>query len=138
MKSAKELYQITLAQTPMLVEKVLDGVREHIIESCERDAKLGAVYYTIHLKRAHGFIKEELLKECIKLAKEFEKEEYKVCIEDTGNGYYVNFSMTFSWNGQIEEGLLKRYGKRYHLYDTDNGIDLENVSIEESEISEEM
>lgn len=129
MKTAKELYEITLAQKPKLVAKVLDGVKEHVIKSCERDAELGAVYYTIHLQRAHTFIKEELLKECIKLAKEFEKENFKVYIDDTGNGYYTNLSMTFSWNGQIEEGLLKKYGKRCHLYDTDNGIS-KNIDIE--------
>lgn len=110
-----------MEQKSILVEKVLDGVREHIIESCERYAARGATCYSIHLKQDYALIKDLLLEECIKLSKEFQDNGYKVSIDDSGKGYYVNFIITISWNDKVEicEGILHN---NCHLYDTDNGI----------------
>lgn len=122
MKSAQELYEITMQQKPKLVEKVLEGVREHIIECLDRESKKGATYYSIHLKKECAFVKDLLLEECIKLSKEFEENGYKVSIDDSGNGYYIDFIMTVSWNGKVKTREKTAFHKNQHLYDTDNGV----------------
>ena len=40
-KTAEELYKITLDRRPEIVERILVGVREHIIERCEEEANKG-------------------------------------------------------------------------------------------------
>lgn len=122
MKTAKELRDLSKSQIPKIVGNVLSDVKEHIINSCEMEASRGASHYSIRLKQCYVFVKEELLNECIKLANEFEINGYKVSIYDVGNDYFAKFIMTFSWNGEVQDGLVKMHGKKYHLYDTDNGI----------------
>ena len=48
-KTAEELYKITLDRRPEIVERILVGVREHIIERCEEEANRGNTQYTIYL-----------------------------------------------------------------------------------------
>ena len=115
MKSAQELYEFTMEQKPKLVDKVLRGVKEHIVECLDRESKRGATYYSIYLNETHAFVKDLLLEECIKLSHEFEENGYKVSIDDSGNGYYVNFIITVSWDGKVKS---RETGDR-HLYETD-------------------
>lgn len=120
------MYELSRVQTPKLVAEILDGVREHVIKRCEEEAKKGATFYFIYLREGSHFIKEDLLVECIKLAKEFENNGYKVSIENSGNGCYVNFVMSFSWNGEVVKVTRRGFGKNEFLYDSDNGVFKEN------------
>ena len=122
MKSASELHEISKKQAPILVKKVLDGVREHCIHRCLQEANDGSTYYSIYLKQTRSFAKELLLEECIKLAKEFEDNEYKVSIDDSGNGYYIDFIMTFSWDGNVKCRESNSFSMKRHLYDTERGV----------------
>ena len=124
MKTAQELYKISKTKAPEIVAKILNGVKEHVIKKCEEKAYEGATYYTIRLTGGLSYVKDLLLKECIKIAKEFEKDEnkYKVSIDDFGNGYYVNFHMTFSWDGKV-------HSSEFCLYNTDQGIKKEKRKI---------
>lgn len=119
MKTASELYKFTMEQKTQIVADILDGAREVLINNSERDALRGATSYSLHLKEGYGFTKPLLLEECIKLLKEFEDNEYKVSIDDSGNGYYVKFVLTISWNGEVRDS---RSCTDKHLYDTDNGL----------------
>lgn len=121
MKTAHELYKISKNKAPEIVAGILVGVREHIIQRCEEEANKGATYYSIYLKKGLSYTKDLLLEECIKLAKEFENNGYKVSIEDNGNGYYVDFIMHFSWNDKIVV-YGRNFGHKELLYTTDNGI----------------
>lgn len=129
MKSASELYEFTMQQKPKLVEKVLEGVREHIIECLDRDSQRGATYYSIYLNKERAFVKDLLLEECIKLAKEFEDNEYKVSIDDSGNSYYIDFIITVSWDGKVKTREKATFSNNKHLYDTDNGV----INVEDLE-----
>ena len=122
MKTAQELYKISQIKAPEIVAAILEGVREHIIQRCEEEANKGATYYSIYLKKGLSFTKDLLLEECIKIAKEFEDNGYKVSIEDNGNGYYVDFIMRFSWNDKVVEFDGRSFGHNELLYTTDNGI----------------
>lgn len=122
MKSAKELYEISKEQAPLLVRAVLDGVKEHCITRCEEEANIGSTTYAIYLKQTREFAKELLLEKCIELVKDFEENGYKVSIDDSGNGYYIDFIITFSWDGLIRKKHDKHFGVYKHLYDTENGI----------------
>ena len=122
MKTAQELYEISKKKAPEIVTEILDGVREHIIQRCEEEANKGATYYSIYLKKGLSFIKDLLLEECIKLVKEFEDNGYKVSIEDTGNDYYADFVMRFSWNGRLSEFNEKSFGHNELLYTTDDRL----------------
>ena len=62
------------------------------------------------------------LEECIKLVKEFEDNGYKVSIEDSGNGYYADFIMRFSWNDRLIEFNGRSFGHNKLLYTTDDGL----------------
>ena len=121
-KTAQELYEISKNKAPEIVAAILEGVREHIIQRCEEEANKGATYYSIYLKKGLFFTKDLLLEECIKIAKEFEDNGYKVSIEDNGNGYYVDFIMRFSWNNKVVEFDGRSFGHNELLYTTDNGI----------------
>lgn len=114
--SAKELYEISQESVPKIVANILNGVRTHVIQKCEEVAYDGGTSYTIYLKNGLSYVKNLLLDECIKIAKEFENEGYKVSIGDRCNGYYVSFYMDFSWDGSIEGS------SRSCLYTTDKGI----------------
>ena len=122
MKTAQELYKISQIKAPEIVSDILNGVKEHIIQRCEQEANKGATYYSIYLKKGLSYTKDLLLEECIKLAKEFENNGYKVSIEDSGNGYYVDFIMRFSWNDKVVKFDGKSFGHNELLYTTDNGI----------------
>ena len=122
MKTAQELYEISQTKAPEIIADILDGVREHIIQRCEQEANEGATCYSIYLNKGLSFIKDLLLEECIKIAKEFEDNGYKVSIEDNGNGYYVDFIMRFSWNDKVVEFDGRSFGHNELLYTTDNGI----------------
>lgn len=122
MKTAQELYKISQVKAPEIVAGILDGVREHIIERCEEEANKGATYYSIYLKKGLSFTKDLLLEECIKLAKEFEENGYKVSIEDIGNGYYVSLVMRFSWSDRIVWFDGGSFGHNKLLYTTDDGL----------------
>ena len=122
MKSAQELYAISKKQIPLLVKGVLDGVKEHCIIRCEEEANKGSTYYSIYLNQTHGFAKGFLLDKCIELAKEFEENGYKVSIDDSGNGHYVDFIITFSWDEIVHKKGSNSLYSREHLYDTDKGI----------------
>ena len=121
-KPAQELYKISKMKAPEIVAGILDGVREHIIERCEEEANKGATYYSIYLKKGLSFTKDLLLEECIKLVKEFEDNGYKVSIEDSGNGYYADFIMRFSWNDRLIEFNGRSFGHNKLLYTTDDGL----------------
>lgn len=138
MKSANELHEISKKQTPIIVNKVLDGVKEHCIHRCIQEANGGSTYYSIYLKQARSFVREVLLEECIKLAKDFEDNGYKVSIDDSGNGYYIDFIMTFSWDGNVKRKESNSFGTKRHLYDTDNGVINEEILIEEWDDDEEF
>lgn len=138
MKSANELHEISKKQAPTIVNKVLDGVKEHCIHRCIQEANGGSTYYSIYLKQALSFVREVLLEECIKLAKEFEDNGYKVSIDDSGNGYYIDFIMTFSWDGNVKCKESNSFGMKRHLYDTDNGVVNEEILIEEWDDNEEF
>jgi hypothetical protein len=122
MKSAKELYEISKEQAPLLVKSVLGGVKEHCITRCEEEANTGSTTYAIYLNKTREFAKELLLEKCIELVKDFEDNGYKVSIDDSGNGYYIEFIITFSWDGLIYKKHDKYFGEYEHLYDTENGI----------------
>lgn len=123
MKTAKELYKISKEQAPLLVKNVLDGVKKHCITRCEEEANIGSTSYSIYLKQTRAFAKELLLEKCIELVKDFEDNGFKVSIDDSGNGYYIDFIITFSWDGIVhKKGSCSLYS-REHLYDTDKGID---------------
>ena len=122
MKTAQELYEISQTKAPEIIADILDGVREHIIQRCEQEANKGATYYSIYLNKGLSFIKDLLLEECIKIAKEFEDNGYKVSIEDNGNGYYVDFIMRFSWNDKVVEFDGRSFGHNELLYTTDKEI----------------
>lgn len=121
-KTAQELYEISKNKAPEIVAGILDGVREHIIQRCEEEANEGATYYSIYLKKGLSYTKDLLLEECIKLVKEFENNGYKVSIEDSGNGYYANFVMRFSWNNKIVKFNDRSFGHNELLYTTDSGV----------------
>lgn len=121
-KTATELYEISKNKAPEIVAGILDGVREHIIQRCEEEANKGATYYSIYLKKGLYFVKDLLLEECIKVAKEFEDNGYKVSIEDSGNGYYANFVMRLSWDDKIVKFNDRSFGHNELLYTTDNGL----------------
>lgn len=121
-KTAQELYEISKNKAPEIVASILDGVREHIIQRCEEEANKGATYYSIYLKKGLSYTKNLLLEECIKLVKEFENNGYKVSIEDSGNGYYANFVMRFSWDDKIVKFNDRSFGHNELLYITDNGV----------------
>ena len=122
MKTAQELYKISQTKAPEIVTNILDGVREHIVQRCEQEANEGATCYSIYLNKGLSFIKDLLLEECIKIAKEFENNGYKVSIKDNGNGYYVDFVMRFSWNDKFVEFDGRNFDYKKLLYTTDNGI----------------
>ena len=122
MKTAKELYKISKEQSLLLVKNVLDGVKEHCIERCEEEADIGSTYYSIYLEQTRNFVKELLLEKCIELIKEFEDNGFKVSIDDSGNGCYIHFIITFSWDEIIRKKYDKHFGAFGHLYDTENGI----------------
>ena len=122
MRRAEELYEFTMQQKPKLVEAVLEGVREHIIECLDRDSKRGATNYSIYLKKERAFVKDLLLEECIKLAKDFEENGYKISIDDSGNGYYIDFIVTVSWDSKVKTCEKAIFHNNRHLYDTDNGV----------------
>ena len=122
MKTAQELYKISQIKAPEIVAAILEGVREHIIQRCEGEANKGATYYSIYLKKGLFYTKDLLLEECIKIAKEFENNGYKVSIEDSGNGYYANFVMRFSWDDKIVKFNDRSFGHNELLYTTDNGV----------------
>lgn len=119
-KTAQELYEISKNKAPEIVAGILDGVREHIIQRCEEEANKGATYYSIYLKKGLYFVKDLLLEKCIKVAKEFEDNGYKVSIEDSGNGYYANFVMRLSWDDKIVKFNDRSFGHNELLYVTDD------------------
>ena len=120
MKTANELYEISKNQESSLVNSVLDGVKEHCISRCEEEANAGSTYYSIYLNQTRAFAKELLLEKCIELAEEFEENGYMVSIDDSGNGYYINFIITFSWDGIVHKKYDKHFDASEHLYDTKN------------------
>ena len=122
MKTAQELYKISQIKAPEIVSDILNGVKEHIIQRCEQEANKGATYYSIYLKKGLSYTKDLLLEECIKLAKEFENNGYKVSIEDSGNGCYVDFIMRFSWNDKVVKFDGNSFSHNELLYTTDTEI----------------
>lgn len=118
MRTANELYEFTMAQAPILVDRVLDGVKEHIVEKCEERARQGATNYSIYLKKEYAYIKDLLLERCIELIKEFEDNGYKISIDDVGNENYVKFIITVSWNGLLECYPNRPFKEARHLYNS--------------------
>lgn len=120
MKSAEELLKISKEQAPKLVDEILDGVEEHIITRAEEEAMKGSTYYVIHLNKVRSFVEEMLKERCIELAHKFEANGYKVAIDDTGNGYWLNYNITLSWSGSVRhyDGYIHRPD---FVYDTDQG-----------------
>lgn len=122
MKTAEELYEISKSKVPEIVANILDGVKEHVTQRCEQEANQGGTYYSINLKRGYHFVKGLLLEKCIDIAKEFEHCGYKVSIEGKDNDCYVDFVMTFSWDGKINKVKDNHAYLGYKvLYTTDNG-----------------
>lgn len=124
MLNAKQLYEISQQRIPELVDEIMKGVKEHIIEQCKREANRGATYYTIYLKEGNRFIRNKLVEECLELAGFFEREEngFKVSIDDGGSDTRVIFYFTVSWNGKPHIVGSYGFGKNEHVYDTDNGF----------------
>ena len=118
-KTAEELCKITLDRRPEIVERILAGVREHIIERSEEEANRGNTHYTIHLTKGNIVVKDLLLIECIKLANEFEKCGYNVVIRNYKdiNNEYVSFRITVYW-GNENDYTYKDYDNIEVLYNT--------------------
>lgn len=104
-----------------MVNNILDGIKEHAIERCEQEARRGNLCYTLRLKQGVYFIKDLLLHECIKMAKEFENNGYYISIRDISrfDSHYINFLITFSWDGDVVFG---KFEDRRCLYDTKHGV----------------
>lgn len=120
-KTAEELYKITIDRRPEIVERILVGVREHIIERCEEEANRGNTQYTIYLIKGNIIVKDMLLAKCVELAKEFEKLGYNVVIKnykDAGDEY-VDFAITVSWGNESND-TYKDYDNVEVLYMTNN------------------
>ena len=122
MRTANELYEFTMAQAPILVDRVLDGVKEHIVEKCEERARQGATNYSIYLKKEYAYIKDLLLEKCVELVKEFEDNGYEISIDDVGNEKYIEFVITVSWDGLLEYCPSRPFKKAKHLYDSVRNI----------------
>ena len=118
-KTAEELCKITLDRRPEIVERILAGVREHIIERSEEEANRGNTHYTIHLTKGNIVVKDLLLIECIKLANEFEKCGYNVVIRNYKdiNNEYVSFRITVYW-GNKNDYTYKNHDNIEVLYET--------------------
>lgn len=126
MKRAEELYEITQKRIPEIVDKVMDGAKEHIVKRCEEEANKGAVFYTFYLKEVENFVENVLFDECIKLAHEFEEMGYKIEIGDYGNGYFLNYIFTISW----DKDFIKKMSLHNNvLYTTEKGI----INLKEDE-----
>lgn len=122
MKSAMELLEITNKRLPERVNEILAGAVEHIEERCEEEAEKGNYYYSIYLRKIESFCRELLLKECVKIAKHFEDDfECGVSIDDNGNGYWLEYTITVSWDGKIRKSG-RRFGACEHLYDSEIGL----------------
>jgi len=120
---ASKLYEITKKQQPKLVEKVMDGVKEHIIMRCVQYASKGDTCYSIYLKGTYKYVEDLLFEKCLKLIKDFEDKGYKVSIDDCGDNKCISYVLTFSWDGNLVTRKGRgHYDVNYHLYDTDNGI----------------
>ena len=119
MKKAEDLYEIAKKQTPILVKNIMQNVKQHTEKRCLEEATKGSTYYTMYLRKGTKFIKEELFRAVLEYIREFEKEGYKVSIEDDGNDYFVEFVITFSWNGLVLDCNGSTLEYRTHLYDTD-------------------
>ena len=131
-KTAEELYKIALNRRPEIVERILVGVREHIIERCEEEANRGNTCYTIHLTKGNIVVKDLLLIECIKLANEFEKCGYNVVIRNYKdiNNEYASFRITVCW-GNEGDYTYKDHDNIEVLYATKKILDM---SVEEQMI----
>ena len=133
MRTASELYEFSISQTPILVAKILEGVREHIIESCERDAAQGSTYYNIYLKKGRAFIKEALLDECIKMAKEFERHFEQDRFEDSLHRLCTDAHL-IAGNYEKETAimLIKAFKESKPAYDVKKVLEeLEEISFED-------
>ena len=118
-KTAEELYKITLDRRPEIVESILAGVREHIIEKCEEEANRGITHYTIYLTKGNIVVKDLLLIKCLELAREFEEHGYNVVIRNYKdiNNEYVSFRITVYW-GNENDYTYKDYDNIEVLYNT--------------------
>ena len=118
-KTAEELYKITLDRRPEIVERILVGVREHIIERCEEEANKGNMYYKIYLNKGNIVVKDMLLTKCVELAKEFEELGYNVVIRNykDADDKYVDFAITILWANESND-TYKDYDNVEVLYDT--------------------
>ena len=131
-KTAEELYKIALDRRPEIVEHILVGVREHIIERCEEEANKGNTQYTIYLQKGNIVVKDLLLTECIKLANEFERSGYNVVIrnyKDVANEY-SSFRITVYW-GYENDFTYNDYDNVEVLYATKK---ISDMSVEEQMI----
>ena len=119
-KTAEELYKIALDRRPEIVERILVGVREHIIEICEEEARKGNMYYKIYLKKGNIVVKDMLLAKCVELAKEFEELGYNVVIRNykDADDKYVDFAIAISWGNESNDTTYKDYDNVEVLYDT--------------------
>lgn len=119
---ADKLYEISKKQRPVLVEKVMNGIKEHIIMRCEQYANKGDTCYSIYLNGTYKYAEDLLFEKCLELIKEFENKGYKVSIDDCGSGNHINYILTFSWDGNLVTREGAGFGKNRHLYDTNNGV----------------
>ena len=118
-KTAEELYKIALDRRPEIVERILVGVREHIIERCEEESRKGNMYYKIYLNKGNIVVKDMLLAKCVELAKEFEELGYNVVIKNykDADDEYVDFAITISWGNESND-TYKDYDNVEVLYRT--------------------
>lgn len=126
MIAASKLYKISKEQKPQIVDEVLKGVEEHIAERCVQEANKGNTSYSIYLKSTYKYAEDLLFERCIKLVKEFEDYGYKISIDDAGDDMKVEYILTFSWDGNVIIKESRRFGRNYHLYDTNSGIITDN------------
>lgn len=126
MINAEEMYEISINRIPEIVNEIMDGVKEHIIQRCEQEANKGATYYTFRFKNGNEFVKEKLVSKCLELAKFFEENGYKISIDNGGNGVIISLYFTVSWNNKIKI-ISNRFGisKNIHVYDSESGVNYE-------------
>ena len=121
MKTAEHLYELSLSSGPQIVRDILKNVKTHMIVKCQEYASQGGTCYEISLRRTREFVKPILLDECIKLVKEFEDKGYLISIDDCGNGYWLDYTITISWNGHLVKKTDSLRSIK-HLYDTKHGL----------------
>lgn len=127
MKTANELKEISNKQGINLIKKFLDNIEQHIEKKCEQESLKGNHSCTIHLDKITYELKNEMLEECIKIAKKIELDNYDVIIKsndfnnDDEYNYNVNIQIGIYWDKRILNYNINRY-KNNILYITNKKL----------------